>query len=60
MIDESKISYNIIHFDFAWEWIKDKQIIHRGNRDYGMLMIIDKDGIPVKMYGYECINETNE
>lgn len=56
MID-ANISYNKIYFSFEWTWIKDKQIIHKGNDYYGMLMIADKDGIPIKMYGYELVKQ---
>lgn len=46
-----------VHFTFPWWWIKDKIIIHRGNEDYGMLIIADEEGKAVKMYGYELISD---
>lgn len=59
MID-ANISYNQIYFSFEWTWIKDKKIIHKGNDYYGMLMIADKDGVPIKIYGYESITNEKE
>ncbi len=56
MID-ANISYNKIYFSFEWTWIKDKQIIHKGNDYYGMLMIVDEEGIPIKIYGYELVKQ---
>ncbi len=53
--DRAKIDYEYVTFEFNWSWIKDKQIIHKGNKDYGMLFILDKDGETIKMYGYELI-----
>lgn len=49
-----------VHFTFPWWWIRDKIIIHRGNEDYGMLIIADEEGKAVKMYGYELITDKNE
>ena len=56
MID-ANISYNQIYFTFDWNWIKDKQIIHRGTDEYGMLTIVDEEGIPIKIYGYELVKQ---
>jgi hypothetical protein len=52
----TNIDYEYIHFRFYWSWIKDKQIIHKGNQYYGVLMIVDENGIAIKTYGYELIN----
>lgn len=48
-----------IQFEFDYMWIRDKQIIHKGNEYYGMLIILDDEGRAIKMYGYELI-EDNE
>ena len=62
MNNETNISKGYVYFTFSWQWIKDKQIIHRGTDEYGMLTIVDEEGIPVKMFGYELMNnnEYNE
>jgi hypothetical protein len=54
---KSRIYYGYAHFDFDWKWIKDKQIILKGDKYIGMLIILDKDGNAVGMYGYELISE---
>jgi len=53
--DNAKIEVGYVTFSFDWNWIKTKTIIHRGNKNYGMLFILDEDGNAVKMYGYELI-----
>jgi hypothetical protein len=58
--DTAKINYNVIPFYFDWYWIRDKQIIHRGTDEYGMLTIVDEDGVPVKMFGYELMNNNED
>lgn len=58
--DTAKINYNVIPFYFDWYWIRDKQILHRGDDEYGMLTIVDEDGIPIKMYGYELISKDEQ
>ncbi len=62
MNNETHISKRYVYFTFPWRWIRNKQIIHRGNDEYGMLIITDDEGIPVKMFGYELMNnnEYNE
>ena len=55
--DRAKIEYNYVTFTFDWNWIKNKQIIHQGNKDYGMLFILDEEGQAIKMYGYELISD---
>lgn len=47
------IDYNYAYFRFDWSWIKDKQIILKGNEMGGMLIITDADGKALKIYGYE-------
>jgi hypothetical protein len=49
------IDYNYAYFNFSWNWIKDKQIILRGDSDGGILIIADEDGVALRMYGYERI-----
>jgi hypothetical protein len=51
----SSIQYNYAYFNFDWTWIRDKQIIHRGNKAGGVLLIADIDGNVLKMFGYERI-----
>jgi hypothetical protein len=55
--DISKIDYGYVEFTFLWNDIKDKQIIHKGNENGGMLAIADWDGNLIKMYGYEKLYE---
>jgi hypothetical protein len=54
---KSRIDYNYAHFNFDWTWIRDKEIIHRGNKDGGMLIILDNKGNAVGMYAYELISQ---
>ena len=49
------IDYQYVHLNFNWTWIRDKQIILRGNEDSGMLIIADSEGNMIKMYGFERI-----
>jgi hypothetical protein len=49
------IDYQYVHLNFNWTWIRDKQIILRGNEDSGVLIIADEDGNMIKMYGFERI-----
>jgi hypothetical protein len=55
--DRAKIETDYITFQFDWTWIKHKQIIHKGDKDYGMIFILDEEGNAVKMYGYELISK---
>lgn len=52
----TRIDYNYAHFNFDWTWIRDKEIIHQGNKDIGMLIILDNEGNAVGMYAYELIS----
>lgn len=54
---KSRIDYNYAHFNFDWTWIRDKEIIHRGNKNGGMLIILDNKGNAVGMYAYELISD---
>jgi hypothetical protein len=49
------IDYQYVYFTFDWNWIKDKQIVHKGNETGGGLFILDSEGNLVKGYGYERI-----
>ena len=49
------IDYKYVYFTFDWNWIKDKQIILKGDETAGVLIITDEDGLAVKMFGYERI-----
>jgi hypothetical protein len=49
------IDYQYVHLNFNWTWIRDKQIILRGDEDSGMLIIADEDGNMIKMYGFQRI-----
>jgi hypothetical protein len=49
------IDYQYVHLNFNWTWIRDKQIILRGNEDSGVLIIADEDGNMIKMWGFERI-----
>ena len=57
---KSRIDYNYAHFDFDWTWIKDKQIILRGDEYAGMLIISNEKGRVVGMYAYELISKYEE
>ena len=54
-IMNTRIDYKYVHLNFDWSWIKDKQIMIRGNVYAGMLVIVDADVRTVGMYGYEQI-----
>ena len=53
----TRIDYGYAHFTFDYTWLRDKQIIHKGDYRGGMLLIVDEDGIAVGMYAYELISE---
>jgi hypothetical protein len=52
---KTNIDYRYVHLNFDYTWLRDKQIILKGNSRMGMLIIIDADGRTVGMYGYEEI-----
>jgi hypothetical protein len=56
----TRIDYNYAHFNFDWTWIKDKEIVMKGNEYAGMIIILDKKGRAVGMYAYELITNENE
>jgi len=53
----TRIDYNYAHFNFDWQWIKDKQIVLKGNEFAGMVIILDDRGRAVGMYAYELISD---
>jgi hypothetical protein len=53
----TRIDYGYANFTFDYTWLRDKQIIHKGDYTGGMLLIVDKDGVAVGMYAYELIND---
>jgi len=50
------IDYKYVYFEFDWNWIKDKQIIHKGDEIGGALYILDSEGRLVRGYGYDLID----
>jgi hypothetical protein len=57
---KTRIHYRYAQFNFDWSWIKDKQIIVKGNQYLGQLIILDEDGETVGWYGYELISDNYE
>ena len=55
--DRAKIEYNYVTFKFDWNYIKDKTIVHKGTKNYGMIWILDDEGRAVKAYGYELLSD---
>ena len=53
----TRIDYGYAHFNFDWTWIKDKEIVLKGNEWGGMLIILDDRGRAVGMYAYELISD---
>jgi hypothetical protein len=49
------IDYRYVQLNFDYTWLRDKEIILRGNSKAGMLVIIDVNGRTVGMYAYEEI-----
>jgi len=49
------IDYQYAFFRFDWSYIKDKQIILKGNNMGGMLIIADSEGKTLKVFGFERI-----
>ena len=49
------IDYQYAYFNFDWTYIKDKQIILKGNSLGGMLIIADSEGNTLKIFGFERI-----
>ena len=53
----TRIDYGYAHFNFDWTWIKDKELIMKGDQYAGMLIVLDEKGRAVGMYAYELISE---
>jgi hypothetical protein len=53
--DYHNIDYQYVYLNFNWTWIRDKQIVHKGDENGGALFILDEEGNLVKGYGYERI-----
>ena len=51
----TNIDYQYVHLNFNWTYIRDKQIMIRGNEQAGMLIIADSEGKTLRIYGYERI-----
>jgi hypothetical protein len=49
------IDYQYAYFRFDWTYIRDKQIILKGNKMGGVMIIADSEGNTLKMYGFERI-----
>jgi len=49
------IDYQYAYFNFNWTYIKNKQIILKGNNMGGMLIIADSEGRTLKVFGFERI-----
>jgi hypothetical protein len=54
---KTRIDYHYAHFNFDWTWIKDKEIVLKGNEYAGMVIILDQKGRAVGMYAYELISD---
>ena len=54
-IMNTRIDYRYVHLNFDYTWLRDKELILRGNWEMGMLVILDVDGKTVGMYAYEQI-----
>jgi hypothetical protein len=52
---KTNIDYRYVHLNFDWTWIRDKELILRGNSREGMLIILDADGKTVGLYAFEEI-----
>jgi hypothetical protein len=57
---KNRIDYNYAHFNFDWTWIKDKELVMKGDQYAGMLIILDDRGRAVGMYAYELISDYEE
>ena len=49
------IDLHYAYFNFSYTWLRDKQLIHRGDQRHGVLIIADMDGKYIKVYQYERI-----
>jgi hypothetical protein len=51
----TNIDYNYVHLNFDYTWLRDKELILKGDEWAGMLIILDNKGRAVGMYAYEMI-----
>ena len=51
----TNIDYQYVQLNFDYTWLRDKEIILRGNSMGGVLIIADSEGNTIKVYGYERI-----
>jgi hypothetical protein len=56
----TRVDYGYAHFNFDWQWIKDKEIIHEGDEYEGILIIFNDKGQRVGFYGYKTIEYEEE
>ena len=54
--DYHSIDYKYVYFNFSYTWLRDKQIIHKGDWRGGVLIIADEEGRQLKVYGYSLID----
>jgi hypothetical protein len=52
---KTRIDFGYAYFNFNYLWLRDKQIVLKGDENMGMLIIVDEKGRAVAMYGYELI-----
>ncbi len=57
---QTRIDYKYVQLNFEYTWLRDKEIVLKGNQWVGMLVIFDNRGRTVGMYGYEAINNNND
>jgi hypothetical protein len=51
----TNIDYQYVHLNFDYTWLRDKELILKGDEWAGMLIILDNKGRAVGMYAYEMI-----
>jgi len=56
----ARIDYGYVHFSFRWTWIRDKEMVVRGDKWSGMLMIYNDKGKLIKIYGYELVKDIDD
>ena len=54
--DYHSIDYKYVYFNFSYTWLRDKQIIHKGDWRGGVLIIADEEGRQLKVYGYSLVD----
>jgi hypothetical protein len=56
----TRVDYGYANFNFDWQWIKDKEIIHEGDEYEGILIVLNDKGQTVGFYGYKTIEYKDE